>query len=148
MKSRLFKAACLVSVALAGCTLVLWMATFFVTPWDHRLSLSHGFHLGVWSGSTGETLGRLVIFNNAEYGPYSGSTIQIGDGNGNVYPRFTRRTGWGDAWGVYYRYFRWPDGHTLWTLMVSLWYPLLAFSLLPVVWVVQHRRPRGLHVIR
>jgi hypothetical protein len=57
-------------------------------------------------------LGRLVIFNNAEYGPYLGSTIQFQDDKGNVYPRFDRQIAWGDTCGVYYRYFRWPGGQS------------------------------------
>jgi len=39
---------------------------------------------------------------------------------------------WGKSFGVYYRYFRWKNGETLWTLAVSLWYPFLLFAWLPV----------------
>lgn len=110
-----------------------------MTPWDHRISFSRGFHVSVWRGPAGDTLGRLVVFNNAEYGPYSGSTIQIVDEKGNASPRLDRKIEWGDTCGFYYRYFRWPDGKTLWTLMLSLWYPLLAFCILPAFWLLRHR---------
>jgi hypothetical protein len=139
MRHRIFQAASLVSAVLGGCTLVLWLATFLVSPWDHRISLSRSFHVAVWSGLTGDTLGRLVIFNNAQYGPYSGSTIQIADDKGNASPRLDREIEWGDTCGVYYRYFRWPAGQTLWTLAVSLWYPLWAFCILPAAWLLRHR---------
>jgi hypothetical protein len=135
MKSRLFKIATFVSAVLAASTLLLWIATFFVTPWDHRLSLTRNFHVGVWNGVNGDTLGRLVVFNNADYGPYRGSMM------GSV----ERRVASGDTLGVYYRYFRTPDGSTLWTLMVSLWYPLLIFGILPAAWLVQRRRARTKH---
>ena len=140
MPRRFFSVASFASAVLAGGTLVLWLATFVTNPWDHHVSLTNRIHIGVWGGPGGDTLGRLVIFNDAEYGPYRGSIIQLGDGKGNLYPRFDRELVWGDSFGVYYRYFRWPDGRTLWTLMVSLWYPLLLFAVLPVVWVFRQKR--------
>jgi hypothetical protein len=140
MPRRLFNVASFVSAVLAGGTLVLSLAMFVSSPWNHRVSLTNRFHVGVWSGFGGDTLGRLVIFNDDQYGPYRGSVVQIGDGKGNAYPRFDRELARGDSFGIYYRYFRESNGTTLWTLMVSLWYPLILFALLSAAWVVRKRR--------
>ena len=112
MARRALDLATLISAILLAITLLLALATLWLNPWDHRVSLRDGFHVAV----EGRGLDiRVVFFNNAEYGPYSGSVIGFGD------PWFPRKTGFGDAWGVYYRHFRRPDGGILWTLRVSLW---------------------------
>ena len=78
--------------------------------------------------------GRIVFFNNVEYGPYHGSIIQISDDNGVAHPRI-ERTGFGDTWGIYYRHLRWSkSGDVIWTAAISLVYPLAVFSILPVTW--------------
>jgi hypothetical protein len=143
MAQRLYNVGSAVSAAFAACTLLLWLATVAVTPWDHRLSFGHGFHVAVWSGVSGDKLGRLVFFNDADYGPYRGSVIQIVDEKGELHPKLDRSIEWGDSFGIYYRYFRWPDGHTLWTLMMSLWYPLFLFSILPIAWILRRWYSRG-----
>jgi len=148
MKYRVSSIASFVSAAFAVCTLGLWLATFSVSPWHHYVLLTRRFHVSVWSGFSGDTLGRLVIFNNADYGPYRGSIIGIMDEKGEVYPRLDHSVEFGDSFGVYYRYFRWPGGGTLWTLMLSLWYPLVLFSILPVFWVFWRLRLRHIrHVV-
>lgn len=152
---RKFNVASLVSLVLAIFILVLWLLTFAVTPWDHRISFTRNFHVSVWSGFSGDTLGRLVVFNNAQYGPYRGSIMSIGGKN-------THETRWGwhmrdydfgqitfttqkgevdkvrvcDLPGIYFRDFQiHSENRPLWTLMVSLWYPLFLFSILPAVWI-------------
>jgi len=125
MTRRWFNIASLVSGVFVAFTIVLWLATFVVSPWHHYVSFTRNFHVSVWSGVTGDTLGRLVIFNSADYGPYIGSSI--------VRPE--RDVEFGDTFGIYYRYFHWPSYGTLWTLMLSLWYPLILFSILPGVWI-------------
>jgi hypothetical protein len=171
MTHRWFNLVSLVSAVLIGCTVVLWLATFAISPWDHRVSLTHHFHIGVWSGFSGDTLGRLVIFNNAEYGPYRGSIMGIGGPN-------THEVRWGwhtpdDDYdfgqitffgqqgevvdrlrlctlpGIYFRHFQ-LHGQVLplWTLMVSFWYPLFLFSILPAVWIFRRWRSRHIrHVV-
>lgn len=48
-----------------------------------------------------------------------------------------------DLPGVYFRHFDiHGQAHTLWTLMISLWYPLIAFSLLPAIWTFFRWRSR------
>lgn len=68
--------------------------------WEHRLSLSRNFHIGVWNTGLDS---RLVFFNDAEYGPYRGSIVGLA---GSEYPH---TSAFGDTFGVYYRHFTWPD---------------------------------------
>ena len=90
---------------------------------DH-LSLSPSFHFGVASRGLES---RLILFNDSQYGPYRGSIVRWW----GVMNRST--TGFGDAFGIYYRHFVWSDGRVLWTLFVSLWYPLVLFGTLAVI---------------
>jgi hypothetical protein len=141
MANRAFSIASLVSAVLLGCTALLWLSAFVLDPWSNRLSVTGDFHIAVWGGCDGPPLGRLVFFNDKRYGPYRGSIISV---SGYKEPAEVRC--WGDAFGVYYRYFRWSgSGATLWTLMISLAYPLAMFSFLPAGWLwVRWRRSRAL----
>jgi hypothetical protein len=162
---RKFNVASLVSLVLAIFTLVLWLLTFAVTPWDHRISFTKNFHVSVWSGFSSDTLGRLVVFNNAQYGPYRGSTMGIGGPNthevrqgwhtANYDSGFGQITYIGERGevvdrvractlpGIYFRHFLVHDQPLpLWTLMVSFWYPLFLFSVLPTVWIFRRWRSR------
>ena len=162
MTHRLLNIASLASAAFAFFVVALWLTTFAVSPWDHRVSFTNRFNVSVWSGFNGDTLGRLVIFSDAEYGPYRGSIMNIGGEN-------TREDFWGwhkadydfgrstftnpngtvdrlrlcDLPGVYFRHFDiHGQAHTLWTLIISLWYPLIAFSILPAIWTCRRWRSR------
>ncbi len=117
-----------VSGALLSLMLVLAFASIWINPWDHRLSLSDGFHVGVLGRGFDV---RLAFFNDADYGPYRGSITRLDE-----HP--VRVLHFGDTAGVYYRYFRWAD-YTLWTLMVSVWYPTAFFAILPA-WRLRQRR--------
>jgi len=45
------------------------------------------------------------------------------------------------AWGLYFRLIKHTDtNETWWTLMVSLWYPIIIFGILPAVYLVQKLR--------
>jgi hypothetical protein len=133
-RRRALDAAALVSAALLLSTIALWLATFAVNPWEHHLSLTDSFHVGLWGGVDGPTFGRLVFFNDGEYGPYRGSIVWLTDAQGNSHSE-DRLTGWGDSFGVYYRHFCLADtGRTLWTLMISLLYPFGLFAILPLAW--------------
>jgi hypothetical protein len=77
-------------------------------------------------------------FNDQEYGPYGGSIITFADGEGRS--ALEVNTGF-DCPGIYYRYFRFRQiQYELWTLMVSLWYPLVVFGLLLGCWLFQEIR--------
>ena len=117
-----------------GSHVALWLAAFAVNPWDHHLSIAPSFHIGVWGGTDGPIFGRLVFFNDDEYGPYRGSIVALSDGQGKVPPEFQPRVSeWGDSYGVYYRHFYFPKSDkTLWTLMISLLYPFALSAVLPL----------------
>lgn len=119
----MFNAATLFSSVMLGVTIALFGAGHVLNPWDHYLSFGNESHIGLW-GHGFDT--RIVWFNNEEYGPYRGSIISTIDADGNVLDHEE----WFVWWGVYYRYFRWSETK-LWTLMVSLWYPLAVFSIIP-----------------
>jgi len=116
------------STALCGLAILLFVGGYKLSPWEYRLSFGDSFHVGVWA--RGGLDSRIVFFNDAEYGPYRGSIIGLVGSNGSLYPPLDRDVRFGDTWGVYYRYFQ-RGGGTLWTLMVSLWYPIALFAILP-----------------
>ncbi|MBN1490435.1 MAG: hypothetical protein JXA69_11015 [Phycisphaerae bacterium] len=135
---RAINVATIISLLLLGCILVLGAAAPWLNPWRHRLSLGSGFHIALWGAPLNP---RLVFFNDSDYGPYRGSIIGIVDDQGNMYPPLEREIAFGDTLGIYYRYFRWSDA-TLWTLMVTLWYPAIAFAVLPLLWWYRRARPK------
>lgn len=138
MRKRVFNLACLVSAVLAVVILLLAAATSFVNPWDHRVSIGRHFHISVWDGFQGDAIGRIVFFNDAEGGPYRGSLIAL---EGESLEQLERVSF--DWYGIYYRYFHWRAGDTLWTLMISLWYPLLLCLVLPSIWFSYRVRSRA-----
>ena len=131
MVHRVFAIAAIVSTVLLGVTILLLVASSYdFDPHNHRqhlVSLTEDCHVTV-------ARGRIVFFNNVEYGPYHGSIIQLSDDKGIAHPRIDKN-GFGDTWGIYYRHFRWLDsGDVIWTVMISLAYPLVVFAVLPVTW--------------
>ena len=129
----------LVSLTLLGQSVVLFAASYAVDPWKHRISISQGFHVSLWGRGADA---RILFFNNAEYGPYRGSMIQAG-AVGSPPPAYPKVIGFGDCLGVYYRHIVWPQ-KVLWTLMLSLWYPVAVFGLCSVItgWRWRIRRAR------
>ena len=76
----------------------------------------------------------LCFFNNKEYGPYLGGTVELLDRKEDIDRFFSERRAFGPTLGVYYRYFRVPgSGAVIWTLTVSLLYPIIIFAALPVI---------------
>ncbi len=129
-KRRTLNVITLVSTVLLVETLVLLLVSPSIKPRDHHLTLGDNFHIGVFGR-------RLTFFNDSNYGPYRGSIIGFVDDQGNLQPTLEREIGFGETLGVYYRYFRWNDGGVLWTLMISLWYPTILFSVLPILWYIR-----------
>jgi hypothetical protein len=129
MIRHLVKILMITSAVFLVLSLYLMSFSFTSQSWPDHVSLSTDVHLCVIRG-------RLAIYNNADYGPYCGSIIALGDRAGHTSPEFLERTGFGDTWGIYYRYFRTAEW-TLWTLKVSLMYPIIIFAALPVVWLVR-----------
>jgi hypothetical protein len=128
---RTFNIITLVSAILLGGSLFLLFISCKINPRDSHLSLCDTFHISVFER-------RLAFFNSSEYGPYRGSIIGFADSNGNIQPPLECDIGFGDTMGIYYRYFHWKDGGVLWTLMISLWYPTIVFSVLPILLCIRY----------
>jgi hypothetical protein len=133
MADQLWRGLIVISTALLVGTVLLFLSGVVMNPWDHYLSLGDEFHLGVWGRGINT---YFVVFSDAEYGPYRGSIISL---NGD--PPFDRVVKIGPSWGIYFRYFQDADG-ALWTLMVSLWYPIAISAVLPVVHMLSLRNRR------
>ncbi len=165
LNSRWLNPASVISIVLAGGTLVLWLATFTVDPQRQQLSLATNFHISVCEGFSGNPFGCLAFFNGSKTGPYRGSIVAMSDTDS---PEPDRQIwhwgnyGWGkiiyidrqrqptlkalycDLPGIYFRYF-WLANQPapIWTLMISLWCPLFLFSISPVIWVLRRWFSRG-----
>ena len=133
MLLRLSKIPIVTSSVSLCISLLLFVGGYVLDPSEYYLSFDDDCHVGIWVQGLDA---RVVLFSDAEYGPYFGSTIGLVDEYGIVYPPVLFELGFGDYWGIYYRNIRWPDSTGLWSLMVSLWYPvivkgaLLAYSCL------------------
>jgi hypothetical protein len=161
MTNRQFNAASFVSGVLAGFSIILWLATFIVSPENYRLSFTHHFHVSVWSGFTGDTLGRLVVFTDTQ-GPYAGGMLGVAgkeiqsgwhttdykyDFGQTIFlserAEIEDTEQYCDLPGIYFRHFVLPSQPPpSWTLMISLWYPLCLFSILPLLCFLRRWRVR------
>jgi hypothetical protein len=132
--NRLFNVAVLGSAAIFCLIVGAWLMAGNLDPRRQFVSLSQGCHFSMKACGMDS---RLVIFNDATFGPYAGSIIAIaGTPNGPSV------SGFGDTAGVYYRLIRWPNGHSFRTLTLSLFYPLIVTAILPTIWIVRRSRPR------
>jgi hypothetical protein len=125
MLRRVFNTLSMISASFLACMVLLWVWSFWTDPRKDYFSLSFSddFHVAVLNG-------RVEFFNVKDYGPYHGSIIGIAG-----VTKFAERRGFGDAYGIYYRYFRWAESEAvLWTLSVNLLYPLIVFAALPTIW--------------
>jgi hypothetical protein len=134
---------------------VLSMVSYSLDMQRHSVALSPRFHVGFFDGR--------AWFYSHEW-PYTGSTIHISDGDrvtygGSVGHRINPTASWrlgdygkfretyvGDARevvgrdtgsdfpGIYYRAFDWVGHEPLWTLRISLLYPLLLLAGIPALW--------------
>lgn len=126
MLRRLLNISIYISMLMLGLLLTSAIASIWINPWPHHVSVSKRFHIGVDNAGSDFDI-RLVFFNNDNYGPYRGSMMQV-DGN----PVYDREVAPGDKAGIYYRYFR-LGPYVLWTLMVSIWYPIGLFAPLSII---------------
>ena len=123
-------------------SLIAAFLTLALNPWDHRVTLTPDFRFGVWSGFShlNPVLGfscsdPVLVFFNQNEGPYRGSLITV---EGDPHPPMVTGVDW-EFPRIYYRRIRWDDSLT-WTLMVSLWYPLILFAIGPLIWGVSRWR--------
>ena len=77
MQMRRFDLLCLISFVCFVFTGALVGLSSATNPNDNHISFTHSFHVGVGDA-------RIMFFNDADYGPYSGSIINLGDAEGNV----------------------------------------------------------------
>ena len=129
MARRAFLVVTMISTAMLVITVLLFIAGWVISPWDQFLSFSDDFHVGVLGRGIDA---RIVCFSDSDYGPYQGSIIGVVDADGSLYPPLKSEYAFGDSWGIYYRYFEWSDS-ILWTLTVTLWYPIVIFAIMPLV---------------
>jgi hypothetical protein len=131
---RALSIAALGSAILGILIAATWLSAIFFDLSQHRISWSPTCHFNIEARGMDA---RLNVFNDMEYGPYGGSIIYV-----EGMPNRPTMTGFGDTTGIYYRFIQWPDSGTLWTLSVSLAYPLLIASILPAVWIIRFKRHR------
>jgi hypothetical protein len=137
-----YRVASFISVGLVVSMLGLGLIIFSASLRGHYVSFTRNFHLGYWHGHGADIIGRLAVFNDADYGPYSGSIISLSNSEREVDPNDPQMIAFGDCLGIYYRHFLWPGGKTLWTLMLSPLYPLIFSCLLICFWIFCRRRIR------
>ncbi len=125
MKRRQLRILRFAATTLLVLAVGIFVSGYFASPWKNHLSLGNSFHIAVWNRGIDS---RIVFFNDKGYGPYRGSTIGFSGG------QLPHVVGFGDKWGIYYRHIQWPES-SLWTLMVSTWYPIagLAFTTVALV---------------
>ncbi|SRR5258706_11530809 len=114
----------LASAIVCGLALVALLISHHLDVRRHGVAVTSRFHVGFFDGG--------VWFYSDQW-PYRGSIIQV-DGQ----PPLLRQASF-DFSGIYYRFFRFPADST-WSLMVSLWYPVLLSAILPAFWIYQRRR--------
>ena len=105
----------------------VWLVSFFLDVSKHGMVVNQNFHIGFFNGA--------VSFYSHDV-PYRGSIIQI-DG----YPPILALKHFTFV-GIYYRYFRFPS-ETVWTLIISLAYPVIFFSVLPALWMRRRMAKRS-----
>ncbi|HUO07315.1 MAG TPA: hypothetical protein VM008_03215 [Phycisphaerae bacterium] len=125
----------MLSVVAFVAVLISWSIARYVNPCKTSLPLLPDCYIS-FSTIMGDA--RLHVFNDRR-GPYNGGIVALA-GSYPGDPKTPTGVGVGDAAGVYFRYICWPDGHILWTLSVSLVYPLTVFAILPLLWL--NRRSR------
>jgi hypothetical protein len=134
MKTRCFNFAALLSAAVATVIVLLWLSAGVgnidgITP---LATFSKDCHLTIFGHGADY---RVAIYNDAVYGPYHGSIVGMAGPDGRT---GIQGHGFGDTAGVYFRHFRWPGGAVLWTLMISLLYPLAISLVLPIIWICKN----------
>ena len=125
MKNKLFRNCARVSTVL-----FIVFIGLYIYAWIFDQSFLH-IPLGKASIAVHKYESGQVIFFN---GPYPNATTTLG-------PTDTE-TFW-EGYGIYHRVINDSASKvTWWTLMISLWYPLILFGILPAIFVVKKLRGR------
>jgi hypothetical protein len=100
---RVLNGVSLLSAMMLVLTIALWVGAFVLDVGKQHLSMTDSCHVGVMRGPVFSPVGRLAFFSEEE-GPYPGSVICLSDEMGGP-SRPIQQVKFGDAYGVYYRYF-------------------------------------------
>jgi hypothetical protein len=108
-------------VYLASCWLLLVVLTlvlhsYFIDPWNERLSIAPTFHLTV---GRLEDNGQLIAFNNSNCAIVNGVTAMVGP-DGTLVSFVKSDTGW-QHFGIHYRCIVDRVGERHWSLCIPLW---------------------------
>jgi signal peptidase I len=95
-------------------------------PYPPTFSISLGNNILITAAK--EQGGDIVVFNRGT--PYVGSALSIKGRNEAV-----NIGGW-DKYGIYYRRVRHVGEKDWFTLMISLWYPIIGFSIAPIIFII------------
>jgi len=142
MLRRLLNIASMLSAVVCCLIVMACMMAGHVDPRKHFVSFSHDSHLSIDGRGTDA---RLEVYSDLTVGPYHGGIIGMSSAKyeyPTVDPTGPRVWAFGDTAGIYFRMFRWPSGKSLWTLSISLLYPLAASCILPIVWFTLRRQAR------
>lgn len=125
MKNKLFRNCAYVSTAFfvvfIGLYTYVWI---FNSPFFHIPLSKASMTVDKYEG------GQVIFFN----GPYPNATTMLG-------PTDTI-TGY-EGCGIYYHVIHDSASNvTWWTLMISLWYPIILFGILPAIFVVKKLRAK------
>ena len=94
-----------------------------------HISFSDNFNVTAIKDWDGNWNGSVVFFNQEE--PFIG---------GGSFPQTVSEEGW-IGWGIYFRLLRdTVTKATWWTLMISFWYPITIFGILPIVFLCRKWR--------
>jgi hypothetical protein len=104
------------AAVILGCVLLAAMSKAHSRR--NSISLGKAFHVSLGGGG-------LNFYSDAQYGPYRGSIIGLVGSPHNPQQ-------YGFNMPAYYRHFRWPDGHVMWTLTIYRPLVLLPFCILPL----------------
>ena len=132
---RFIATASITSQILIAILLVVFLLGFVASPSKHFLSMTDSIHVGVWNRGFDS---RIVVFNDDQNGPYRGSINGLVGNDGEVYPKIVQQRAFGDAYGVYYRFIQRADSSD-WTFMISIWYPIAMFAIIPSLTLFGHK---------
>lgn len=120
-RSKLSWVAWLIGACIAVSGVCLFALSFTIDPWSHQVSFTSDFHVTMYGKGVQS---NITFFNDLDYGPYRGSTISLAGPDDD--PFLAEHYGFGRSFGIYWRYFLWKDGGKLWTLMISVWHPIIS----------------------
>lgn len=129
-KRSLLNMLTLLSFILLCLTGLLFYLSYRINASEESFSLRDNFHISLYR--KGDDC-RLAFFNVKDY-PYTGSIV----GFGGEWPK---TIGFGDFLGIYYRHHSLSsEGDIWWTLCISLWWPVVLFSISPSLFLYRKHR--------